>query len=684
MVQREECLSCLSCQKMNCAETVLKMLGKKYNLNLTQDEMKLISGFGGGICGDICGALCGALAALGKYHVFECAHKTDQFVDTCHDFVNYFQKEMGGLTCTELYQKYATEQEGCLETVTRTLDVYDRYRKKEERDRMKVVIVGGVAGGASTAARLRRNNEMAEIILLEKGEFISFANCGLPYYIGNVITDKEALQLQTPGSFQKRFHVDVRVHSEVISVNTKMKWVMVRDTVSGDIYQERYDKLVLSPGSAPINPFGTESRNKVFTLRNIPDTYRIYDYIEKEHPKSCAVIGGGFIGLEVAENLVKRGIQVFVIEAADHLIAPIDADVACEVHNYMRKQGISLYLGKKCTEIEEGYIKLDNGKTIDTDFVIVSIGVRPETSFLKESGIVLGQKGEILVSDHMQTSIPDVYAIGDAVSVTNFVTKEPCMIPLAGPANKQGRIVADVISGKNVSYEGSIGTSIMKLFEMTVAVTGLKEETLISRGIDYKKSFTYSASHATYYPGGSTMLIKLIFTPNTGKILGAQIVGYEGVDKRIDSFANAIRFGMTVFDLQKMELAYAPPFSSAKDPVNMSGYVAENILDKSMVPYYVEDLDLIPKDALKIDVRTKEEYQRGSLPGYINIPLDELRDRINEIDIKKEIYVTCQIGLRGYLAQRILMGRGYTVYNLAGGYRRYQEVFLDQLQSKQC
>lgn len=677
-MKREDVFACLRCDELNCSEVALKALGERYNMGLTHEEMKLMAGFGGGTCGDICGALCGALAAMGKFHVHECAHKNGNFVDSCRDFVAFFREKMGDVTCDVLYEKYATEEEGCLETIMRTLELYDEYRKKEEKDRMKVVIVGGVAGGASTAARLRRNHEFAEIVLLEKGEFISFANCGLPYYIGDVITDEEELQLQTPESFNARFNVDVRVYNEVVRVDPVNKWVEVKNLRTGEIYRERYDKLVLSPGAKPINPFANAAvNNHVFTLRNIPDTMAIRSYVDNCHPKTCAVIGAGFIGLEVAENLAQRGVKVSVVEAADHVIAPLDGDVAHEVHNYIRTQGMDLYLGKKCTAIEEGFVILDDGQPVEAEMVLLSIGVVPETGFLRESGVALGKRGEILVDDYLRTSVEDIYAVGDAISVTNFVTKNPGIIPLAGPANKQGRMVADTISGTPRAYEGSLGTSVMKLFDMTVAAVGAKEETLKTEGIPYKKSFTYSASHAGYYPGGTMMLVKLIFTPDEGKVLGAQIVGYDGVDKRIDSISNAIRFGLTVYDLQKMELAYAPPFSSAKDPVNMAGYVAENILDGSMIPFYVEDLESIPEDAVKLDVRTPGEYADGTIPGFINIPVDELRGRLEELDPEKEIWITCQIGLRGYIAQRILEGRGYHTRNLAGGYRRYRATVSD-------
>lgn len=677
-MQREECLACLREQKLNCAETVLSALDKQYDLQLTVEERKVISAFGGGTCAGVCGALCGALAALGKFHVHDCAHKSDGFVDSCRKFVEFFQENMGDLKCDSLYERFATEEEGCLETVIRTVDLFEEYRKEEEHARMKVVIVGGVAGGASTAARLRRNSESAEIVLLEKGEFISFANCGLPYYIGEVITDKSELQLQTPESFYNRFRVDVRLKSEVIAVDPKRKWVTVKDLETEDVYHERYDKLVLSPGAHPINPFsGVKGSERVFTLRNIPDTYAIRQYVKEKKPKTCTIIGAGFIGLEVAENLTALGMTVTVVEAAPHVMAPLDLDVAHEVHNYLREKGVELCLGKKCTEINEENVLLDDGTQIHADMVVLSIGVLPDTAFLRDSGIALGRRGEILVSKKLETSISDIYAVGDAIAVENLVTGVEGNIPLAGPANKQGRIVADVLCGIDSIYEGSLGTAVMKLFDMTVAAVGAKEEVLAAMDIPYRKSFTYSSSHAGYYPGGTMMLIKLLFSPDGGQILGAQIVGYEGVDKRIDSISNAIRFGLSIYDLQKMDLAYAPPFSSAKDPVNMAGYVAGNILEGKMIPYYVEDIDRIPKNAVCIDVRTEEEYQAGTIPGFTNIPVDALRERLEELDPGKEIYLTCQIGLRGYIAQRILEGHGYKTHNLAGGYRRYQATISD-------
>lgn len=542
---------------------------------------------------------------------------------------------------------------------------------------MKVVIVGGVAGGAGTAARLRRNDEQAEIIMLERGSYISYANCGLPYYIGGVITEKEALQLQTPESFGTRFHVDVRTMSEVAAVDTARKCVVVKH--GGETYEESYDKLVLSPGAGPVRPGipGME-KNHVFTLRNIPDTYAIHDYVTEHNPMSCAVIGAGFIGLEMAENLAEQGLKVSVVEGASHVMPPIDMDMAHGVHNYIRSKGIDLYLGQTCTAMDGSGVILENGAKVPADMVIMSIGVRPDTGFLKDSGIELGARGEIIVNTYMETSAADVYALGDAVSVEHVVSGQKVLIPLASPANKQGRIVGDNLCGKKTAYKGSQGTSVMKFFDMTVAVTGEKEESLKAQGRPYRKAITTSASQAGYYPGGDMMTIKTLFDPETAVILGAQIVGGKGVDKRIDDLANAVRFKLTGYDLQEMELAYAPPFSSAKDPVNMAGYVIGNIMDGLMRPFYLEDLDQIPEDAIRLDVRTEGEYAGGTIPGFINIPLDSLRDRMGELDLSKDIYITCQIGLRGYIAQRILDQAGARTWNMSGGYRFYEMKVRDE------
>lgn len=542
---------------------------------------------------------------------------------------------------------------------------------------MKVVIVGGVAGGAGTAARLRRNDETAEIIMLERGDYISYANCGLPYYVGGVITDKGALQLQTPERFHQRFQVDVRTGSEVLSVNTEKKTVTVKH--GEETYEESYDKLVLSPGASPVRPpIPGIGENHVFTLRNIPDTYAIHDHIAEHKPSCCAVIGAGFIGLEMAENLAEQGIKVSVVEGAAHVMPPIDMDMAHGVHNYIRAQGIDLYLGQTCTAMDSEGVILSDGQKVPADMVILSIGVRPDTWFLADSGIALGERGQILVNEYMETSAPDVYALGDAVSVTHVVSGNQVLIPLASPANKQGRIVGDNVCGRKSAYKGSQGTSIMKFFGMTVAVTGEKEESLKAQNRPYKKVITTSASQAGYYPGGEMMTVKTLFDPETGRILGAQIVGGKGVDKRIDDLANAVRFKLTGCDLQEMELAYAPPFSSAKDPVNMAGYVIENVLEGKMKPFYVEDLDQIPADAIRLDVRTPEECADGMIPGFINIPLDDLRDRMAELDLSKKIYITCQIGLRGYLAQRILEQSGADTLNLSGGYRFYDMMEKDR------
>lgn len=543
---------------------------------------------------------------------------------------------------------------------------------------MKVLIVGGVAGGAGAAARLRRNDEKAEIILFEKGGFISFANCGLPYYIGGTITDRGKLQLQTPEAFRARFNVDVRVMNEVTGVDSAAKTVSVINHVTGEHYTERYDKLILSPGASPIRPkFPGLEENHVFTLRNIPDTYAIYDHIETAKPKTAAVIGAGFIGLEMAENLAERGLRVSIVEAAPHVMAPMDLDMAHMVHNRIRAAGMGLYVSKKCAGFTADTVQLEDGTAIPADMVILSIGVSPETRFLRGSGVELGQRGEILVDEQLRTSAEDIYALGDAATVRNLVTGRNQVIPLAGPANKQARIVADVVCGRNSSYKGSIGTSIMKFFDMTVACAGEKEESLKAAGTHYRKSFTVSSNHAGYYPGGTQMIIKLLYT-DEGKILGAQIVGGEGVDKRIDTLAIAIRFGLTVYDLQEMELAYAPPFSSAKDPVNMAGFVAENVLRGLMTPFYPEDVANIPADAIRLDVRNPEELKNlGQIPGFINIPLNQLRDRMGELDLTRPIYVTCQVGLRGHVASRMLAQNGATVFNLSGGYTLYSAYAKD-------
>jgi len=545
----------------------------------------------------------------------------------------------------------------------------------------KVLIVGGVAGGATAAARLRRLNENLEIIMFEKGEYISFANCGLPYYIGGEIKDKSALTLQTPESFNKRFNVDVRNKSEVIAINKEKKYVTVKNHKTDEIYTESYDKLILSPGAEPIKPNikGLEN-DAVFTLRNIPDTYKIKDYIENKKPKSAVVVGGGYIGIEMAENLIHAGLKISVVEFSNHVIAPLDFEMSCDVHNHIKSKGVNLILNSAVTEIEKNGPSLKiytTDKELYADMVILSVGVKPETSIARDANIDVNERGSIIVNNNMLTSNEDIYAVGDAVEIVDFVTKSKTYIPLAGPANKQGRIAADNISGIESIYSGTQGTGILKCFDLTVATTGINEQVAIQNKINYEKSYTYSASHASYYPGAVNMSIKLLFEKITGKILGAQIVGYEGSDKRIDVIATAIRANMTIHDLTKLELAYAPPFSSAKDPVNMAGFVAENIItDKGEIFHWNQVDEIInDKDKIFIDVRTNLEYENGHINGFINIPVDELRQNLSKIDINKKIYVTCQIGLRGYIAARILKQSGFMCYNLSGGYRLWNSVF---------
>ncbi|OQB15963.1 MAG: Coenzyme A disulfide reductase [Firmicutes bacterium ADurb.Bin193] len=545
----------------------------------------------------------------------------------------------------------------------------------------KILIVGGVAGGASAAARLRRLDENAEIIMFERGEHISFANCGLPYYIGGEITEKSSLTLQTPQSFHRRFNVDVRTESEVISIDRENKRVEVSDLKSGKVYSESYDKLILSPGAEPqILPIEGAKSDKIFTLRNIPDTYRIKDYITENKPKSVAVIGGGYIGVEVAENLFKAGLEVTIIEFADHVIAPLDFDMAADVHNHIRQKGVRLILndGVRAVSKTEGGLKLTLGSgEIYCDMAVMSVGVRPESILARNAGLEVNEKGAIVVNSSMKTSDDDIYAVGDAVEVVDFVSGRKGYVPLAGPANKQGRIAADDICGIKSTYEGTQGTGILKCFDLTVASTGINEKTAKSLDLDYEKSFTYSASHASYYPGAVNMSVKLVFEKKDGKILGAQIVGYDGVDKRIDVIATAIRAGMTVYDLTRLELAYAPPYSSAKDPVNMAGYVAENALTGKVKLIHWHDIDALMKNenAVFLDVRTAMEYENGHIPNFINIPLDDIRQRLGEFDRSNTYYITCQVGLRGYLACRILSQKGFQCYNLSGGYRLYNSIF---------
>lgn len=549
----------------------------------------------------------------------------------------------------------------------------------------KVVIVGGVAGGASAAARLRRLDENAEIVMFEKGEFISFANCGLPYYVSGEIKEQSALTLQTPKSFNARFNVDVRILSEVIAINPDVKKVTVKKVVDGTTYEESYDELVLSMGADPIRPNikGIES-NKVFTIRNIPDTLRLKEYVDYKKPQRAVVVGGGFIGLEIAENIKAVGVDVTIVEMSNQVIAPIDYDMAAEVHCHLRSKGVKLMLNSALEEIEEKDNALEvtiSGRKVETDMVVMAIGVKPESKMAIEAGIEVNSRGAIKVDSHMRTNIKNIYAIGDVIEITNFITKEKSYVPLAGPANKQGRIVADNICGLGTVYTGTQGSSVMKVFDITVASTGLNEKEAKRQGLDYGKVYTYSANHATYYPGASMMSIKTIYEKKTGKILGAQIVGRDGVDKRCDVYAVAIRANMTAYDLTNLELCYAPPYGSAKDPVNMAGYVIENTLTGKVEHICWEDLEAAKADenGILLDVRTEAEVANaGIIDGFINIPVDNLRARISELDKSKTIYITCQIGLRGYIAARILSQLGYKCKNFSGGYRFYKILEADK------
>ncbi len=546
---------------------------------------------------------------------------------------------------------------------------------------MKIVIIGGVAGGASAAARLRRLDEKAEIIMLEKGEYISFANCGLPYYIGGEIKQKSALTLQTPKSFNARFNVDVRTLSEAIRIDPARKAVTVLNHQTNETYEEGYDKLILSPGAEPfVPPIEGAKSDKVFTLRNIPDTYRIKDYVEQKKTRTAIVAGGGFIGVEMAENLTHAGVQVTLVEMLDQVIAPIDYEMAQDVHRHMVEKGVRLMLGKSVARIREAgesLVVTVGDSDVQANMLIMAVGVRPDSRLAKEAGLEVNPRGAIKVSGRMLTSDPDIYAVGDAIEVTDFVTGEQGYVPLAGPANKQGRIAADNISGLDSRYEGTQGSSILKVFDLTVASTGINEKTAKRLKLDYDKNYTYSANHAGYYPGAVNMSIKVLFEKGSGRILGAQAVGYDGTDKRVDVLATAIRAKMTASDLTKLELCYAPPYGSAKDPVNMAGFAIENLMQGLVKNFHWHDVAGLPRDGnvTLLDTRTALEYENGHIEGFKNIPLDSLRSRLGEIDKSKPVYVTCQVGLRGYVATRILSQNGFDAYNLSGGYRLYHSIF---------
>ena len=549
---------------------------------------------------------------------------------------------------------------------------------------MKVVIVGGVAGGATAAARLRRLNESAEIIVLERSGFVSYANCGLPYYLGGVIKSQGALTLQTPESFKNRFAIDVRVRNEVVAVDPEAKTVTVRALEEGREYTETYDKLVLSPGAHPIRPNLPGIDNpRILTLRTVEDTLAIRSYIEQHQPRNAVIVGGGFIGLEVAESLLHAGIPVTLLQLMDQVLPPLDYDVACEVHQYLRSKGLDLRLREEVQGFAEAgaslSVLLKGKEPVAADLVLMAVGVLPETTLAKQIGLTLGVRGAIVVNEHMETSQPDIYAVGDAVEVRHAITGAPSHIALAGPANKQGRIAADHISGRPSKFRGAMGSSVIKLFDMTVANTGLNERQAKEAGIPYDKVINYSASHATYYPGARNMTIKTIFDPETGRILGAQAVGFAGVDKRIDVLATAIRGGLTAGDLEELDLVYSPPYGSAKDPVNMVGYTIENLQAGLVRQYHWHDVETLPNDGsvTLLDVRMGYEYEAGHIPGAVNIPVDDLRGRLGELDQSKPVYVNCHSGLRSYIACRILSQNGFDCYNLSGGFRFYELVATD-------
>ena len=546
---------------------------------------------------------------------------------------------------------------------------------------MKVVIVGGVAGGASAAARLRRLDEQAEIIVFERTGFVSYANCGLPYYIGGVIEEESALTLQSPKGFWDRFHVTVKTSHEVTAIHPEEHTVEVHNLETGEHFIETYDKLILSPGAHPIRPKlpGIDS-NKLFSLRTVEDTLRVHGYVQEHKPTSAVVVGGGYIGIEAAENLRELGLEVTLLQRPKQLMNNLDFDMATFVHMKMRDSGINLHLGANVTGFQEVDDRIVTNvaecSPITADMVLLAIGVMPESHLAKEAGLQLGMKGAIAVNDRMETSAPDVYAVGDAVQVKHQVTGEDTVISLAGPANKQGRIVADVIAGLNSRYKGSLGSSVIKVFDLTVANTGLSEKAASAAGYQYESVVLSPGSHAGYYPGATPMTMKVVFEQETLRLLGAQIVGGEGVDKRIDVLATAIQAGIRADQLKDLDLAYAPPYSSAKDPVNMAGFMIENLATGIVKQWHWDQEPNLPRDGSVqlLDVRTTGEYKRGHIEGFTNIPVDSLRDNLGELDPSKPVYVICQSGVRSYIASRILTQRGFNCFNFSGGYRFFAAV----------
>ncbi|MGM9986044.1 MAG: CoA-disulfide reductase [Bacillaceae bacterium] len=544
----------------------------------------------------------------------------------------------------------------------------------------KIIIVGGVAGGASAAARLRRLSEENEIILFERGEYISFANCGLPYYIGSTIVERKKLLLQTIEGFSKRFRVDVRNLSEVVSINREEKTVTVRNVKTNEQYRESYDDLILSPGAKPIRPAipGLSEANNVFTLRNIPDTDAIKAYVTENKLERAVVIGGGFIGVEMAENLWDLGLHVTLVEAGNQIMAPVDFEMAAMLHDHLRSKGVSLILEDGVASFNKNghIVTLNSGRQIQSDVTILAIGVAPENALAKEAGLAVGLRGAIKVDNQLRTEDAHIYAIGDAIEVIDYVNGQETVIPLAWPANRQGRLVADIVMGRSGSYNGTLGTSIAKVFDLTVAATGNNEKTLKRVGYKYEAVHVHPNSHAGYYPGASPISLKLLFNPEDGTIYGAQAVGKDGVDKRIDVIATAIKGNLSVLDLPDLELSYAPPYSSAKDPVNMAGYVATAIMDGMVEVVHWHEIDEIVKNgATLIDVRDEKERNNGFIPGSICIAVNDLREHLHELPKDETIYVSCQVGFRGYLAARILMDNGFKVKNLSGGYKTYRSVY---------
>ena len=556
---------------------------------------------------------------------------------------------------------------------------------------MKVIIVGGVAGGATAAARLRRLDETAEIVVFERSGYVSYANCGLPYYIGGVITDKEELSLQTPESFWQRFRVDMRVRHEVTAIHPAEKTVDVRNLATGETFTESYDKLVLSPGARPTQPaLPGVGIDRLFTLRTVEDTLKIREFIEQHHPRSAVLAGGGFIGIELVENLRELGLDVTVVQRPKQLLNPLDADMAAFLHAQLRQKGVKLMLGRTvegfAADGDRVSVLIKDEAPLTADMVVLAIGVTPDTALAKDAGLELGIKGSIVVNDRMETSVPDIYAVGDAVQVKHSVTGQDALLSLAGPANKQGRIAADNICGGDSRYLGSQGSSVIKVFDMTIATTGVNEKTAKQAGIDCDKVYLSPMSHAGYYPGGKVMTLKVVFEKGTYRLLGAQIVGYEGVDKRIDVLATAIHTGLSALQLKDLDLAYAPPYSSAKDPVNMAGFMIENLSRGLVEQFFPEDVDALPRDGsvTLLDVRTPGEYADGHAEGFVNLPVDDLRERLREVPAGKPVYVICQSGLRSYIACRILAQQGFKCYNLSGGWRLYETVVRDRTAAQEA